>query len=211
LSDAYGDAWIRDAVPDIRGWWETDAFQIEDGSMSVGPGAYTIYYFPAPRLALIGIGQPYGFGDSAAWFMGARTEVSGFPARHRSSFESEVPLDADNMEEALAELGGLGDRSPADERIYEWRGYLLLRAGRLAEAQESLLRCLAMENCRGKTRSSALYNIACVYARTGREQDCRTALDEHVKLRPLNKEWTSRDPDFESVRELTWFNSLVSA
>ena len=88
-------------------------------------------------------------------------------------------------------------------------GDVLLRQRRLSDAELTLKECLGSRGCSTSTRASVLYNLACVYARLENESECRLALEESAKLRPLNIEHTAKDDDLVNVRNTTWFRDLI--
>jgi hypothetical protein len=86
---------------------------------------------------------------------------------------------------------------------------LLLRLRRLEEARLWLERCLHLPACDRETQASAFYDLACVHARTGREDECREALNQSRLLRPVEPNWLLQDPDLESVRTAAWFKAML--
>ncbi len=70
-------------------------------------------------------------------------------------------------------------------------GLALLKTGQYAEAVEQL---------RDVPLPAARYNLACAYARLGRLEDARAALDEAVALEPKFAEWAARDPELAALR-----------
>ena len=78
------------------------------------------------------------------------------------------------------------------------------RAITLQEATAAHLRELDDPN----VTAYGVYNLACVYARTGRTQDAIRALDEALHLRPQLIEWSKQDPDLDSLRGNPDFQAL---
>jgi len=203
--------WIMEALSDRRGWRDTTRYQLDDQAYSMGTHKYFLYVFPAVRLALIAVGRRYGLDDPAAQFMMERVQVNRLMEEHWRVFHEDIPTDSSQLQKALAAFKEQMELTPRDERLWQARGHLLLRLGRLEEAKESLLHSLSMSSCSQGTRADAHYNLACAYARMKREDDCRRTLQEWIQLRPLNqfyRDWLVRDPDLEEVRGRAWFQAF---
>lgn len=79
------------------------------------------------------------------------------------------------------------------------------RASRVQErAAEILLRELPIPQVQG----IALYNIACVYATSGRRTEAIARLRAALPLDPELAEWSRHDADLDSLRELPAFKAL---
>ncbi len=140
-----------------------------------------------------------------------RVQVNRLMEEHWRVFHEDIPTDSSQLQKALAAFKEQMELTPRDERLWQARGHLLLRLGRLEEAKESLLHSLSMSSCSQGTRADAHYNLACAYARMKREDDCRRTLQEWIQLRPLNqfyRDWLVRDPDLEEVRGRAWFQAF---
>ena len=201
--------WLVDLLCDRRGWWETTNCELKDGSMSRGGGLYLICFFPAVRLAFAAIGFQVGLRDPAACYMRRRRRAAKIIKEHewrwsdRASSQERLVRGLSNLEEAATEM-------PDDERLTYCCGNLLLRLDRLPEAEERLQRSMSLPSCDAAARTLALYDLACIYARRGEEDRCRTALEEADGLHPLNRKWLAQDPDLASVREQPWFRVLLT-
>jgi hypothetical protein len=192
-----------------RGWWETDKYSLKNGGFSMGSSHYLVYLFPAVRLALLTFGQYHNLPDPAATFMSRRIRVSKVYKKHSWVFDSSSQVSNSDFRKVLNDLEEEIRNISDDERLWEWKGGLLLRMKQLVEAEEALLKCLSMLFCTGNIRGSAFYDLSCVYARSGKEEDCRQALIQSSQIRKLDKEWMMKDPDLESVRERPWFKAMV--
>jgi len=62
----------------------------------------------------------------------------------------------------------------------------LVEAARSTELPESAL-------------GDALYNLACVYATTGRADEARALLPEAIARNPRLESWSRRDPDLAGI------------
>jgi Flp pilus assembly protein TadD len=93
--------------------------------------------------------------------------------------------------------------------VLDVAGLLHLRRGRLHDAEERLRRAVASPMTGDFLRAHALYNLACVLARTEREEECREVLAEAVRLNPQNRQLLCNDPDFAAVRGSEWFTTLM--
>ena len=71
---------------------------------------------------------------------------------------------------------------------------------------------LSMPSCSQESKANVYYDLACVYARLSKEVDCQRMLQISFQLRPINqffRDWLSRDPDLERMREKAWFQALL--
>lgn len=206
-TDSASPEWIDDVFSDRQGWLELDDYKYEDGNIAASFPGYLIYFYPAVRLALVSIGKHYKLPDPAGGFMQRRVESNRIIDDHSTVFRAPLTSDKRLLGRALRDLQRRVTTVPEDERLWERCGNLLLRLGRLEEAEEALKRSLSLRLCDSELRASALYDLACVYARTGMEEECLAALEDSSQVRPLNKDWMQKDPDLESVRERGWFKS----
>lgn len=198
-------------LADQRGWWETSFFELRDSFLLQGTANYQMYFFPAVRLALAAVAGRHNLTDPAARLMQERWET------HERLRDYLNLLNYDNLEEyppdlienALLAFNERAESAPHDERVPCWHGGVLLRLGRLDEAEELFRRSLSLPMSQGDIRAEALYDLACVYARQNNEAECRRMLEERAKVKPLDREWLARDPDFNSVRETVWFQSQL--
>jgi tetratricopeptide (TPR) repeat protein len=210
-------AWLADALSDRRGWMESK-YTFGDGRISHGSWPYLNYVYPAPRLALVSVGQRYGLSDPAAQLLRERKDVNELVRGYShlfSSSEGEEGHESNSsrraLEDAEVALREQLARTPRDEMLWSWYGGVLLRLGHLDEAEEALQRCLSLPSSSNEKQAGAWYDIACARARRGREDEFRTALEESARLRPLKREHTITDPDLESVRDRDWFRVLIEA
>lgn len=195
------------------GWWVASGMKLAREGVSVGSGEI-VYVFPVVRLALVALAMhrhPRGPCDPAARLMAERRQVGALLAKHQLALNAEVTLDTATLESALEALSD--PRLPAgrDIRLALHRSTLLLRLGRLDAAEQALNACSSVP-AGGDERASVLYNLGCVYARTGRDEECRDALVKSGQLAPffgLRRDWLLRDPDLESVRDKEWFRALL--
>jgi tetratricopeptide (TPR) repeat protein len=194
-----------------KGWWNKAGLRLDGDSIGFGSSSDVVYVFPAVRLALVAaeaaenVSHP---GDPAARFLKERNEVSKLLAEHRWELDPISNTPRDTLEDVLTLLETLGATTSRDERVRSYRGLLLLMLDRLYEAELELQECLKMPSCLGETRATALYNLGCVYVRTGRVDLCITALREVIALWPLFRQSLETDPDFITVRETPWFQEL---
>jgi tetratricopeptide (TPR) repeat protein len=99
--------------------------------------------------------------------------------------------------------------TPQDERLWWWLGHCHLVVGDLEQAETALQHCLELPRCRGKTRASATYDLACVYARRGQSEECRAKLLESHSIRPLNRQVLTKDQDLKPMLTKKWFKELL--
>jgi tetratricopeptide (TPR) repeat protein len=209
LASGEGAGWIDDFLWERDCWWESTRYKIKDGTISTGVGEdlYLISMLPALRLALAAVGHHLGRPDPAGQFMRDRYDAlqRAIAARRKADCNH----DAAGREAALQELEGADHTRIRDERVLGASGFVLLLLGKNAEAEERLRRALASPLIDQQYRAEALYNLACVLARTGREEECRTSLEEAVHLWPWFRRGLLQDEDFSSVRGQGWFQSLA--
>jgi len=208
--------WLDDALGDRRGWIESN-HKIDGDAISSWSWSFLNYVYPAVRLALVAAGQLDGLGDPGGRLLAERREVNNLLSSYSHAFRTAAEENTqqqtwitERLERAVTAFEDQLMRTPRDELLLSWLGDALLRLSRLDEAGEALNRCMVLSSCGPRTRASALYNLACVKARQGLTEDCRTLLEESERLQPLNREHTVADPDLESVRSAAWFIDLVN-
>jgi len=215
LRSAVGEqrsGWLTEALQDRRGWLDTTRFQLKDQSHSFGTSTYFLYVFPAVRLALIAAGKEDNPGDPASQFMKGRIQVNRLLAEHRLILSADYLADYDRQQAALTAFKRQLEDTPFDERLWQGIGSLFLRVGDVAEAEKTLLYCLSMPSCSQESKANVYYDLACVYARSLKEADCQRMLQMWFQLRHINqssRDWLSRDPDLEGMREKAWFQALL--
>ncbi len=210
-SEEQDSAWIHKALYDRRGWLDTTRYQLEDNGIVLGTYAYTAYIFPAVRLAGIAVGQLSQLDDPAAQLLRERLQVNDVLKEHWRALDGSIPIADRSLQAALAALEECQQKDQYDERLWQYRGLVLLRLDRSIDAEKALQRCLALPWCAGDTRADAYYNLGCVYARMDREDDCRQMLQKWVHLQPRNQlaqYWLMQDTDLETMREKPWFHEL---
>lgn len=205
--------WLVDALVASQGvgWWNRTGLLLDGDSVGFGSSHDLVYVFPAVRLALVAaeaadVGSRAG--DPAARFLTERASISKLLAEHHAQLDPQIEIPEEYLERTLTALEGVGSAASRDERVRLYRGLLLLQLDHLAEAELELQQCLRMPTCTGDSRASVLYNLACVYARTGREDLCRTTLQEALQLWPQLRHSLETDRDLAAVREIAWFQTL---
>jgi hypothetical protein len=203
-----GSAWLDDFLWQGECWWQSTRYRVEAGRISsaLGEGAYLITMLPALRLALVAVGQQVGRPDPAGQFMRERQDALGRADAARRVADASDPT---GLEARLQNLEGADPSVVRDERVLGTAGFFLLLLGRLSDAEERLRRALASPLIDRAHRADSLYHLACVLARTGREQECREALEGAVQLEPGYRAGLLQDGDFAFVRERDWFMALV--
>jgi hypothetical protein len=194
-------------VPEL--WWESSEFRYEEASLTRGFGAgmYLIYMLPSVRLAFVAIGRALRLVDPPSVFMQSRYRVAAeLESLDRRFSDRETRVD--QLEAQLLPIQNLRSSLPPPERLDQHAGNLLLRLGRLGEA-EAVLRCsIDRPLCSGTTRAMALYDLACIAARTGRPVLCRDRLQEAIGLLPRLREGLDTDTDLDLVRQARWFQEF---
>jgi hypothetical protein len=115
----------------------------------------------------------------------------------------------DRLEQQLSHVRQLIATLPPDERLDLCAGSLLLRLSRLEEGEQSLRDCLSRPLCSELSRGVALYDLACVAARTDRPALCRELLEEAIRLLPQQRDQIAADPDFTSVSSTDWLKAML--
>lgn len=190
-----------------RGWWEKTELALKGDTTSIDTSRDLVYVFPAVRLALIAIAVANkGLKrDFAAQYLEQRALVRAIIAEHHWQFDTN---DQETLQPILAAFEQVDRMAGRDERVRLYSGHLLIKLGRTVEAEEELVQCLTMSSCRGINQATALYDLACIYALTNREDLCRTTLPKAIELWPKFREVMIKDPDFVMVRDLVWFQGL---
>jgi TolB-like protein/Flp pilus assembly protein TadD len=99
--------------------------------------------------------------------------------------------------------------NPEDSRALNVGATLLVNvhgAAGGAKAREWNTRALAAD----PEDSGMLYNVACVYARLGEEDEAIECLDRAVRTGFGLREWLENDPDFASVRDDPRFQAILA-
>ncbi len=95
--------------------------------------------------------------------------------------------------------------NPDDPRAATICGVASCRVGQKAEGLEWAERALAVDPDDAGVR----YNVACLYALEGEPEKAITCLEEAFRRGFGNKEWITRDPDLESIRNDPRFQALI--
>jgi len=194
---------------DRRGWHEDHGLrwgEFGEITRGMGKGCFVLVFFPAVRLAMLAIGGRHGVIDPAFDWTKRRYEAQ----LALKEIVSPTIRDADRRNRAIERLTTLAQKYPEQEFVLSALGLVLLEHGAPEQAQESLLRTLALPLCDGKERGSVLYNLACCSARLGDADRCRELLLTSNDLAPLDKDWIQKDADLASVREEPWFHDLLA-
>lgn len=199
------DKRLYEMLKDRRGWWRWEGRSLKNGMFGVGSHCSVVYYFPAIRLAMVALTNH----DLASSLIDLRQETMKLLSEHNRAFREPFASQRSFAEAAAAEFRAQVAKAPDDELLFLHLGDLELRLGNLAEAETALNQCLALSTCRAENRAGALYDLACVMARTGRLDVCRNALEEAELLRPSPSQHLTDDPDLEAVRDQQWFRELV--
>ena len=100
--------------------------------------------------------------------------------------------------------------NPRDVRALYHGAYRLFELGRPEEAFQWAERALSLE----PDDPVVLYNVACVYARTGNHDRALDLLDRMTKYRSVARaasaDWMANDPDLDPLRELSRFKTILS-
>jgi hypothetical protein len=59
-------------------------------------------------------------------------------------------------------------------------------------------------------QGTIIYNLACYYAHSGQAVRAISGLKEALKLSPDLTDWSKKDPDFDSIREIPEYKALYS-
>ena len=205
--------WLNELLYD-RSWWEvSERFVFRDCLLIQSNGQQESYFFPAVRLALLAAGLSAAqAGDPSAQIMRERRETYKIINEYEHLIRQNdlTNHDEEMLRRAFAALDKAAQDAPKDERVENIRGSILLRLGRFLEAEAALKKSLSLPTSTGRFRAGTFYDLACVYARQNRFDDCRQALFDSAALQPLNKEWMAQDTDLDSVRAEEWFGNLLT-
>ena len=210
ITNGEGGRWIDDFLWDRECWWESADYKIKDGTISAGSGedVFLAYMFPSLRLAITAVGDSLGRpGDAAGRFMEKRYNSHlRAVAALRKAHHSHDPADRETV---CRELEGSDSSGIRDEWVLGASGHTLVLLGKLDQAEDRLRRALRSPLIDGQWQAQTLYNLSCVLARTAREQECRETLEQAIHLAPRLQPGLAEDEDFSSVRQQSWFQSLV--
>lgn len=142
-------------------------------------------------LAPVAVGQDTG-GTSAQPGNDAKVQKSG---GGDLAAQAEARFDEQNWAEAAKLYKQVVEAHPDDGRAWLRLGYALHAAGKYEEAIKAHQK--AAEFPRAKV--TALYNLGCAYALTGKKEKAFAALDEAVAAGFSNADNARRDADLESL------------
>jgi len=205
----HGISLLADAITDVRGWCETDRYNLNEGSFGDGFGNHLMYPFPAVRLAAVAVGSGFGDSDPCAAWMKERADGHLVLKDPRYVLAWGFQREPEHWDSMIDELTAFTERSPRHAEAWYLLGTMLIRQGRVEQAQHYLETCLMLRSCSQDTAASAWYDLACVHARSSREEECRRALFTSDRLRPIDRPWLQKDTDLVSVREQPWFQELL--
>lgn len=202
--------WLVDTLAAAydKGWWKNEGVILKEGRASISTSHELVYVFPAVRLALVAIATTtkQSTEEPAARFFAQRVAVNTLLNEYRWQVDSSDPMILNTV---LTALERSGDAVRRDERVQQLHGVLLIKISRLSEAEEEMEQCLSIPSCTDSTRTFAWYNLACIYALTGREELCRTTLSKAIELGPMLRQQIVGDQDFVLVRSSSWFQALL--
>jgi hypothetical protein len=160
---------IIGALRDRRGWWRWEGESLKNGMFGMGTYRSVVYYFPAVRLASIALTGR----DHVAKLIDLRNQTMALAEEHRWAFQDAFAGQKAALDDAVIAFRSQVTKAPDDEFLWSSLGNLELRLGNLREAEVALNQCLDSPSCREDKRAGALYNLACVFARTDRPDACR--------------------------------------
>lgn len=202
---------LRHVFLDQRGWWEDENYGWNDNGTikhGWGLGFCLVIFFPAVRLALCALGCENHWWDPAFSWMEERRR-----ARLLSKeiwFKLSEPRLRDPWRE-ISRIEAILHECPDQEMLHAIHGHLLLVEGNLDQAQCSLNSALKSPLSVGDVRGGVLYNLACVYARKGDEEACRSHLLEAGQYKELSIESVRQDPDLQTMLDRTWFQEFLGS
>lgn len=194
---------------DERGYWEAEGYEYAEGKFSYGSGVLG-YMFPHVRLAFIALSRRYGQDDPGGRILAERQATARRFKQDLSLTRNSSRFPESYVEQMLERFNDQIRKTPYDERIGSWLGLVLLNLDRLEEAEQALRQSLSLSYLSDYLRGGVLYNLACVYARQNRYEECRLALEESARYRFLDAAWMAEDSDLAAVRELPWFRQLIA-
>ncbi len=78
------------------------------------------------------------------------------------------------------------------------------------ELQEKIIEDMQSLDDSHKWQGTNIYNLACAYALAGEAGRAIELLTEALKLNPDLKDWSTHDPDFNCIRDLTGYKELYA-
>ena len=169
------------------------------------PVRFDAHYF-ASRTAFL-----QGKNQEAVEFLDAAARVR--PDEYQPYFLQAMPLrklgrqaDAEAaMREGIAKAERHIELNPDDARALYLGAGGLVQIGQAARALEWAKRSLALD----PEDSAVLYNVACVYALGGKNEDALTCLEKAVQNGFGHRSWLENDSDFNSIRQEPRFQALL--
>jgi serine/threonine protein kinase/tetratricopeptide (TPR) repeat protein len=174
-------------------------------AIRLDPQLFDAHYF-ASRTAFL-----QGKNQEAVEFLDAAARVR--PDEYQPYFLQAMPLrklgrqaDAEAaMREGIAKAERHIELNPDDARALYLGAGGLVQIGQAARALEWARRSLALD----PEDSAVLYNVACVYALGGKNEDALTCLEKAVQNGFGHRSWLENDSDFNSIRQEPRFQALL--
>jgi tetratricopeptide (TPR) repeat protein len=151
-----------------------DALKIERGRLQKGD------------IIELSLDSPGAGGVLLGAYRWTKTELPEIPASWRPSTERFAVASTLPADEDLDRLRDRLEEEPQDAEANGLLGRALLRAGRLDDARDCLLRAVAFDRCLWPAGAAPLQEIAERYAAAGRSGDAITLLARAARLDPGN-------------------------
>lgn len=132
----------------------------------------------------------------AAFFAAQALEALGRHEEARQHYELGLRAAAGHME-----------LNPDDPRAATMRAVACCRVGRVEEGLEWGARAVELDPVDAGVR----YNVACLFAVTGRTDDALHYIEEAIRAGFGNRSWLERDPDLDSIRNDPRFRALMES
>ena len=185
-----GEDWLYRFLSAAEGWIENYGQWIEYGTPvhGSGRGRGAVYLPPALRIALAIVGDRTGLGDFGSRWIRERAEVRRVAAEampHDWIYQviGERGLDEQETNDLKARLTALEAairKWSSHPDVWRAKGHLHLLLGHWEDARSSLVRCFEVPVRISAIERSAHYDLACVYARVGRSDECRAELTRAI-------------------------------
>jgi len=208
LSENGDPHWFAEVVCDRRGWWSNPYVRVEGDVTRFSKE--TLYMFPAVRLTLETIGRHYGESDPGGEWLAERKKTTELLERWGNVLSQHVDS-RDDQARAYRAFQNRAKQYPRDERFWANYGLIALFNDDLRAAEQFLEKAVNTKWASESTKPSALYNLACVYSRQRRFENCKEVLTRCLALDSTksHRNHLPTDSDFDNVRDQAWFAELA--
>jgi tetratricopeptide (TPR) repeat protein len=174
-------------------------------SRQANGGIFAVYALPATRLAVLAVTEQDAVGAFMAQWYGLQKLLD----QHWRALQTERDLATEPRERAIAAFVVAEEQFRGFGCYWLNRGLLRVLVGDYGAAEADLQVAVSHAVQSPEERAYAFYNLACAQTRLGKVDEARESLTEALRRREGFGGGLAADPDFEGVRDETWFQMLL--